>query len=254
MESKLNLNRNLVDKARESARRIAEDTQNFIDLHTTVTVERAVCRLLGIDGVNALEVPLPNVVVDHLFDKGLLPGGAAYYIGNAMVETGMNPQQIAESIDRGELDLSAVAPHSIEEIRAAVMPVAEATAERIRTNVAKRNDYLNSFGDKTDPYLYVIVATGNIYEDIVQAKAAAKQGADIIAVIRTTGQSLTMFPTAQPPRVSAEPTQLRKTSALCVLRLTKSANRNIATSVCATTAPVSVCPKSPPWARWNALT
>ena len=190
MESKLNLNRNLVDKARESARRIAEDTQNFIDLHTTVTVERAVCRLLGIDGVNALEVPLPNVVVDHLFDKGLLPGGAAYYIGSAMVETGMNPQQIAESIDRGELDLSAVAPHSIEEIRAAVMPVAEATAERIRTNVAKRNDYLNSFGDKTDPYLYVIVATGNIYEDIVQAKAAAKQGADIIAVIRTTGQSL----------------------------------------------------------------
>ena len=190
MESKLNLNRNLVDKARESARRIAEDTQNFIDLHTTVTVERAVCRLLGIDGVNALEVPLPNVVVDHLFDKGLLPGGAAYYIGNAMTETGMNPQQIAESIDRGELDLSAVAPHSIEEIRAAVMPVAEATAERIRTNVAKRNDYLNSFGDKTDPYLYVIVATGNIYEDIVQAKAAAKQGADIIAVIRTTGQSL----------------------------------------------------------------
>ena len=61
--------------------------------------------------------------------------------------------QLQHIIDRGELDLSAVAPHSIEEIRAAVMPVAEATAERIRTNVAKRNDYLNSFGDKTDPYL-----------------------------------------------------------------------------------------------------
>jgi len=38
--------------------------------------------------------------------------------------------------------------------------------------------------------LYVIVATGNIYEDTVQAEAAARQGADIIAVIRTTGQSL----------------------------------------------------------------
>ena len=34
------------------------------------------------------------------------------------------------------------------------------------------------------------MATGNIYEDIIQAKAGAKQGADIIAVIRTTGQSL----------------------------------------------------------------
>lgn len=190
MESKLNLNTELVDKARASARRIAEDTQDFIDLHTTVTVERTVCRLLGIDGVNELEVPLPNVVVDHLVDKGLLAGGAAYYIGNAVAETGMDPQQIAEAIDAGSLDLSAVASHSIEEIRNAIMPIANATVERISKNVAKRNEYLNEFGDKTDPYLYVIVATGNIYEDITQAKAAAKQGADIIAVIRTTGQSL----------------------------------------------------------------
>ena len=190
MESKLNLNNELVDKARASAHRIAEDTQDFIDLHTTVTVERTVCRLLGIDGVNELEVPLPNVVVDHLVDKGLLAGGAAYYIGNAVAETGMDPQQIAEAIDAGSLDLSAVAAHSIDEIRNAIMPIANATVERISKNVAKRNEYLNEFGDKTDPYLYVIVATGNIYEDITQAKAAAKQGADIIAVIRTTGQSL----------------------------------------------------------------
>ena len=190
MESKLNLNTELVDKARASAHRIAEDTQDFIDLHTTVTVERTVCRLLGIDGVNELEVPLPNVVVDHLVDKGLLAGGAAYYIGNAVADTGMDPQQIAEAIDAGSLDLSAVAAHSIDEIRNAIMPIANATVERISKNVAKRNEYLNEFGDKTDPYLYVIVATGNIYEDITQAKAAAKQGADIIAVIRTTGQSL----------------------------------------------------------------
>src|SRR5690554_7398069 len=37
---------------------------------------------------------------------------------------------------------------------------------------------------------YVIVATGNIYEDIKQAVSAAKKGAEIIAVIRSTGQSL----------------------------------------------------------------
>ena len=35
-----------------------------------------------------------------------------------------------------------------------------------------------------------MVATGNIYGDVIQAEAAARQGADIIAVIRTTGQSL----------------------------------------------------------------
>ena len=51
MQSKLNLNGELVDRARQSAANIAKDTQDFIDQHTTVTVERAVCRLLGIDGV-----------------------------------------------------------------------------------------------------------------------------------------------------------------------------------------------------------
>ena len=66
MESKLGLNMELVNQARQSAAHVADDTQRFIDQHTTVTVERAVCRLLGIDGVNDMDVPLPNVVVDHL--------------------------------------------------------------------------------------------------------------------------------------------------------------------------------------------
>ena len=190
MASKLNLDQNKVDRARTAARQVALDTQAFIDRHTTVTVERAVCRLLLIDGVNEVGVPLPNVVVDHLLDKGLLSYGAAYALGNAMAETGLTPQQIAEAVDRGELDLSRMTPHSEAEIRSAIEPTARAAVERIRRNVARRNEYLSAYGDKEGPYLYVIVATGNIYEDIVQAKAAARQGADVIAVIRTTGQSL----------------------------------------------------------------
>ena len=93
-------------------------------------------------------------------------------------------------MDSGELDLSKLPAHSDSEIRAAITPVVNATVERINKNVAKRNAYLKEWGDKEGPYLYIIVATGNIYEDIIQAKAGAKQGADIIAVIRTTGQSL----------------------------------------------------------------
>mgnify|MGYP003107075611 CR=1 FL=1 len=57
MESKLGLNMELVNQARQSAAHVADDTQRFIDQHTTVTVERAVCRLLGIDGVNDMDVP-----------------------------------------------------------------------------------------------------------------------------------------------------------------------------------------------------
>ena len=193
MKSKLGLDRALVDRARTSAAKVAEDTQRFIDRHTTVAVERTVCRLLGIDGVNEVGVPLPNVVVDHLCDKDVLGDGAAYRIGVAMAELGLSPQEIAEGIDRGEIDLAALPGKREEEIRAALAPVVEASLARIRGNVAKRQDYLEKFGEKDGPYIYLIVATGNIYEDITQAKAAAKQGADIIAVIRTTGQSLLDF-------------------------------------------------------------
>ena len=190
MESKLNLNQELVAQARAYASQVADDVQEFIDAHTTVAVERTVCRLLGIDGVNDVEVPLPNVVVEHLQEKGILAGGAAFYVGNAMAELGLTPMEVAEGIARGEIDLAKLPVHSHEEVRAAIMPVVSATLERINKNVGNRNEYLSQFGDKEGPYLYVIVATGNIYEDITQAKAAAKQGADIIAVIRTTGQSL----------------------------------------------------------------
>ncbi len=190
MTGKLGLDYTLVEKARASAGKVAEDTQRFINRHTTKAVERTVCRLLGIDGINEVEVPLPNAVADHLAAKNILADGAALRIGNAIAELKLTPQEIAEGIDRGEIDLSALPLHPEEEIREALSPYIAATLDRIRGNVAKRNEYLTEFGDKEGPYIYLIVATGNIYEDITQAKAAARQGADVIAVIRTTGQSL----------------------------------------------------------------
>ena len=191
MESKLNLNQELVDQARHSAGKVAADVQGFIDLHTTVTVERSICRLLGIDGVNDVEAPLPNVVVDHLMEKDALSTGVSFYLGNAMIETGLTTQEIADKVNTGELDLTKIPVHDTAEITKVITAQAEKMTERIRQNVTKRNQYFEDFGgDKQGPLLYVIVATGNIYEDITQATAAAKQGADVIAVIRTTGQSL----------------------------------------------------------------
>lgn len=188
--SKLGLNQELIDKARTSAHNVALDVQAFIDEHTTVTVERTVCRLLGIDGVNDVDIPLPNVVVDHLMAREALSGGAAFYIGNAMVNLNLGPQEIAEKVNAGEIDLTKLPLASDDEIKKAIWPIAEQMVERISKNVAQRQAYLDTYGDKEGPYLYLIVATGNIYEDITQACAAAKQGADVIAVIRTTGQSL----------------------------------------------------------------
>lgn len=190
MESKLNLNPELIDSARSAAASIAEQTQQFIDKNTTVTVERTVARLMGIDGVDEIDKPLPNVLIDSIKEGGGLSRGAAFWIGNAMVQTGKMPQEIAEAVSTGEIEITKLPIATEEKIMEAVYETAKQMVERIKNNRSQRDEYLNTIGEGAKPYLYVIVATGNIYEDVIQAQAAARQGADIIAVIRTTAQSL----------------------------------------------------------------
>ncbi|MCQ2418711.1 MAG: lysine 5,6-aminomutase subunit alpha [Clostridia bacterium] len=189
--SKIGLNSELVARSRSSASKIADEVQAFVDAHTTDSVERTVCRLLGIDGVTPEGVPYPNLVVEHLKQKHLIEDGAARWLGNAMIATGLSASEIAERIANEQMDLSDISIHDDADIFAAIAPEVRRSCERIRANRSRRQELMESYGgDKIEPLLYLIVATGNIYEDVVQAKAAARQGADVIAVIRTTGQSL----------------------------------------------------------------
>lgn len=185
----LNIDLTMVDRARSAARVIAEDTQKFIDQHTTVSTERSVARLLQIDGVNRDYVPYPNVVVDHLVAKNLLGYGAFNAIVDACVAYDLTPQQVAERIETGDLDI-ALLPVVDQAKRAAKAKALVASAVAIiDKNRNDRTAFVERLGENKT-LIYVIVATGNIYEDLIQAKAAARQGADIISVIRTTAQSL----------------------------------------------------------------
>ena len=190
MQSKLGLDFKKVEHAKSLAKEIANEVQAFVESKTTVAVERTLCRLMGIDGVDENQVPLPNVVVDDLKSKGVLGEGVLFYIANAMVNTGLTPQEVAEKVAAGTLDLTKIEVADKAAIEAVLQPVIDGSIAKIRARRERRENYLNTIGEGPKPYLYVIVATGNIYEDVVQAEAAARQGADIIAVIRTTGQSL----------------------------------------------------------------
>ena len=189
-KSKLGIDFNKVKHAKGIAKDIAVDVQNFVENYTTVAVERTICRLLGIDSVDDNAVPLPNIVVDDIKNANGLGEGVMFYLGNAVIETGLSPQNIAEKIAKGEIEIAKQKVHSKEEILNALKPYINASIEKIKKNRARRDNYIKTLGEGAKPYIYVIVATGNIYEDVVQAQAAARQGADIIAVIRTTGQSL----------------------------------------------------------------
>src|SRR5580698_6157007 len=84
--SKLDLDQGLVESCRQAATRIATDVAEQIAGMTTLSVERTVARLFGVDGANDLGAPLPNVLVDHVRARGGLGKGVAYWIANAMLQ------------------------------------------------------------------------------------------------------------------------------------------------------------------------
>lgn len=188
MEMKLGLPQDRIDRARELAHRIVRPVLDFVEGHTTVTVERASLRLAGADGADADGVPVPNLVVDQL--KGRLEEGALRAYVNALVKTGETVEGLNRRIAAGfnVADLPFGDPAALERKGRELV---EAAGRRIKANRAHREAKLEAYkGKNHSPLLYLIVATGNIHEDVKQAQAAAEQGADVIAVIRTTAQSL----------------------------------------------------------------
>ncbi|MTI59605.1 MAG: D-lysine 5,6-aminomutase subunit alpha [Firmicutes bacterium] len=191
MKSKLRIDEQLVSKCREYAVDIADGIQEHIDKNTTTSVERTVARLFGIDGVEeGTEVPFPNIVVDNVLEAGKLDRGIAYWLGNAMLELGKEPQEIAEMVALGKLSLTELKEHKLADIREKITGLVNKMVAVIEGTKKRREELQEKLPPGPKPWLYVIVATGNIYEDVTQARAAARQGADIVAVIRSTAQSL----------------------------------------------------------------
>jgi len=187
---KLELDQGLVAAARNAAGSIARDIKTKTDPFTTTSVERSVLRLFGVDGVDSRGIPLPNVLIEQINRAGKLGLGAAYWLANGMLAANLEVQQLAEEVGRGKLDLVTLPEQDMEKVGQLRDRLAELALEKVTARKQERENLLQEMGQGEQPYLYVIVATGNIYEDVAQARAAARQGADIIAVIRSTGQSL----------------------------------------------------------------
>ncbi|MCU1280386.1 MAG: L-beta-lysine 5,6-aminomutase alpha subunit, partial [bacterium] len=180
----------VVDECRALAGDIAAGVQRFIDAHTTVSIERTVLRAYGIDGADAEGVPLVNTCVDRYLAAGGVGRGIAFWLGRALARGAANPQEAVEAVAYGaEVDDGKGGP-TREEALAALAPHTKAALARIDSARDKRKSDRARLGQGPIPWKYVIVATGNIYDDADQARAAAQAGADIIAVIRSTAQSL----------------------------------------------------------------
>jgi beta-lysine 5,6-aminomutase alpha subunit len=186
------LDQRRVDRCRELAAAISAPVEEFIAGHSTVSVERAVLRLLGVDGVGADDVPVPNLIVDALSPEQRARG-AALAFGAGLAETGLSPAALGEAIAAGRHRLADFGATPEAAARGALQPYVERALNLLAGRRAQRAALLERLPQLAPPLLYVIVASGNIYEDRTAAVAAAEAGAQIIAVIRSTGQSLLDF-------------------------------------------------------------
>ncbi|MBV9647047.1 MAG: lysine 5,6-aminomutase subunit alpha [Candidatus Eremiobacteraeota bacterium] len=182
----------VVEKARSLAASIVLPISEFIAAHSTVSVERAVLRLLGVDGVANDEIPMPNAALDALTAEQRA-GGVARWIARGIAETAETPATVAERLARGTLTAEELLDVPEAAARAALTPHVQAGLLRVAERRAERERLLTRLPQSPAPLLYVIVASGNIYEDRTAAVAAAESGAQVIAVIRSTGQSLLDF-------------------------------------------------------------
>ncbi len=187
---KLDLDQKLIDLCRNYTADIADDVEDKIAKNTTTSVERTVLRLLGVDGVDEHGIPLSNVIVEKVQKEEELNRGISYWFGNALLQTKLSVQKLAQAVAKDEVGLFKLPKASNEEVYDYLLKLARAKADEIKDNVKIRKEMKKEHPPGPKPWLYVIVATGNIYEDVKQAKAAAREGADIIAVIRSTAQSL----------------------------------------------------------------
>lgn len=188
--ARLIVDASVVARCRELAGAIADDVQATIDKHTTVGLERTVARAYGVAGADPEGTPLANALVDRIHKEGRTGHGVAAFLGAAIAAGAPDVQGAAERLAYGEGSLAVPTGEALAAAERALRPHTEAALKRIDQARDEReaNKAKATVGDI--PLKYVIVATGNIHDDAVQAKAASFAGADIVAVIRATAQSL----------------------------------------------------------------
>lgn len=183
----------VVEECRSLAAEIGRPVDGLARSHTSVSIERATLRLIGVDGVDGEGIeaaPIPNLCVERIAASTGLDRGVLIPFLDA-VESGCGDiATAARQLSTGEVTAKWPDGFELEIAMERARREAEDAVAAIARAKADRESAIADVGEAPKPWFYLIVATGNIHEDIPQAVSAAREGADVIAVIRSTGQSL----------------------------------------------------------------
>ncbi len=195
VEPRLGLDPAQVSSARAAAARVADPIVDLARAHTTVSVERATLRLAGLQGADPDGTPWVNRLADVVRADVGLEHGVSLPVWDALARGEANDlEALARAASEGSVRFRIPSGTDATVATRAAHAAVGAGIARVDAQRAAREQFISTVGDAPrQPWIYLIVATGDIMEDIPQAQAAAREGADVIAVIRSTGQSLLDF-------------------------------------------------------------
>ncbi|MGB7819657.1 MAG: lysine 5,6-aminomutase subunit alpha [Ornithinibacter sp.] len=191
----LELDPAVVRRARSLARTAGRPVVDLARHHTTVSVERATLRLAGLSGADHENLPWVNHLVDAVRAEVGLEHGVTTPVWDALGR-GEAPDltTLAQKASAGAVSFRLPTGRDATAAKRAARTAVSRGIRTIDRQRAARERLIRRHGDAPrTPWIYLIVATGDIHEDIPQAQQAAREGADVIAVIRSTGQSLLDF-------------------------------------------------------------
>ena len=124
----LTLDNRVVDRCRELAGKIAKPVEKLIDTHTTVAIERATLRLLGVEG--AVEqagqwFPEVNVIVEDLRQEKVLDKGILHWFVNGMIQKKMTARELAAAVASRKIKLTSLSRASEKEVRSKAKELCE---------------------------------------------------------------------------------------------------------------------------------
>ncbi|MEJ7688975.1 MAG: lysine 5,6-aminomutase subunit alpha [Nocardioidaceae bacterium] len=192
---KLDLDPSTVKQARRLARQAGRPIVKIAKQHTTVSVERATLRLAGLSGADPDGTPWVNRLLDAVRADVGLEHGLALPVWEALLRADVpDLLTLAQRASAGDVRFRLPEGRGAARAQTASRKQVGAGIRKVDARRRERERLIKRWGNPAQkPWIYLIVATGDIYEDIPQAQAAAREGADIIAVIRSTGQSLLDF-------------------------------------------------------------
>ena len=168
---KLDLDPATVRKARTLARRVGKPIVDLARQHTTVSVERATLRLAGLSGADAEGTPWVNRLLDATRGDVGLEHGVSLPVWDALLRgEAEDLTTLAQKAAAGSVRFRLPEGRDANRAAAAARKQVGAGLRQVDRGRKERERLITRIGDAPrQPWIYLIVATGDIHEDIPQA-------------------------------------------------------------------------------------